>query len=446
MILKNFRSKVTLRVIVITVLAFALSWLILQTRLYATMLIITALIIYHLAMLIKLVDKTNQDLQRFFDAIKYADFSQHFGSTGLGSSFDGLKSAFADVVEVFQKARAEKEENFRYLQTVVQHVGIGLIAFDRDGRVELINGAAKRLLRLNHLLDIAALKERSEELVGKLESLGSGQKALLKIYDEDDILHFIIYATEFSLRGRQIKLVSLQNIQSELDEKEMEAWQKMIRVLTHEIMNSVTPISSLAGTISGIIQQQSKHQDQEPDYMDDIRTALDTIERRSNGLIRFVETYRSLTKIPRPNFQIVPLQPLVERLMTLVKGQVAPEKVTIIHQIEPATLEVTADPDMLEQVLLNLLINALQAFRGGSGQIKLISGIDRRGRIYIRISDDGPGISADVQEKIFIPFFTTKKEGSGIGLSLCRQIMRMHRGSIAVHSELGNGTTFTLRF
>ena len=446
MILKNFRSKVTLRVIVITILAFCLSWLILETRLYATMLIAAAVIIYQIAMLIKLVDKTNQDLQRFFDAIKYADFSQHFGNTGLGSSFDGLKSAFSDVVTVFQKARAEKEENFRYLQTVVQHVGIGLIAFDAEGKVELINNAAKRLLRLSHLREISDLNNRSEKLVEILQTLGTGQKALTKIYDEEDILHFIIYATEFSLRGRQIKLVSLQNIQSELEEKEMEAWQKMIRVLTHEIMNSVTPISSLAGTVSGIIQKQSSDSEGQPAYLSDIRTALDTIERRSNGLIRFVETYRSLTKIPRPNFQIVLLGPLVERLMTLVQGQVDPQKVTIVHTIEPESLEVTADPDLLEQVLLNLLINALQAFRGGSGLVQLNCGIDKHGRIFIRISDNGPGISPEVREKIFIPFFTTKKEGSGIGLSLCRQIMRMHRGSIAVHSEIGQGTTFTLRF
>ena len=255
MVYKRFRVVVIARVFLLIATIYLLLHLIfnLETRLYATMLIVLLVIIYQSYALIHYVEKTNRDLQRFLMTIKHEDFSQTFIGVGLGSSFEDLKEAFNDVIEKFYKARAEKEEHFRYLQTVVQHIPIGLITFRSDGKVTLFNTAAKKILKRPNLRHIDDLGSTSKPLVTTLYELNSGERALVKIHDRDEILQLVISGTEFRLRERNYKLVSIQNIQAELEEQELDAWQKLIRVLTHEIMNSVTPIASLASTLNDLV-------------------------------------------------------------------------------------------------------------------------------------------------------------------------------------------------
>jgi nitrogen fixation/metabolism regulation signal transduction histidine kinase len=407
--------------------------------------------LYQIYALIRYVEKTNIYLSRFLEAIKYEDFSQSFASVGYGKSFNELKSAFAEVLGKFKQTRAEKEEQYRYLQTVLQHIAIGLISFRQDGEVELINTAAKRILKTPHLKNVKTLESFSPKLVTALLNTKPREKSLIKIEQHGDLLQLAIYATEFKLREQQYTLVSIQNIQYELEEKEMEAWQNLIRVLTHEIMNSVTPIGSLASTMQGLlndirIPDFDKKTEQE-DMLTDARTAAGTIEKRSRGLIEFVESYRKLTRLPRPDFQIIRISDLFKRVDQLMADQLKGNNIQWKTTIDPDTLEITADPAMIEQVLINLIVNAIQAVANLEKREIHITGLmDSRGRSVIQVSDNGPGIDSDVQEKIFIPFFTTKKGGSGIGLSLSRQIMRLHRGSISVQSQPNQETTFTLRF
>jgi two-component system nitrogen regulation sensor histidine kinase NtrY len=446
MILKKFRFRVFLQVIFIFLEILLFSYLILQTSLYATMAVVLLVIIFQTYGLIRYVEKTNQHLVRFFEAVEHADFSQSFSPTGLGSVFDELKESFSRVIEAFQRNRSEKEENFRYLQTVVQHIGIGLIAFNSGGEVELINTAAKRLLKINLLKHIDMLASFSPELVNKLYSIKSNNRALVKVYDDDELLQLAIYATQFKIRNRQITLVSLQNIQGELEEKEMEAWQNLIRVLTHEIMNSVTPISSLAATANQILKNNFK-QHTDDDNLDDIRQSVSTIQKRSEGLLHFVGTYRNLTRLPKPNFQIIPVKEIFSNIERLMSAQIDTNSIKLLIRTDPESLEITADPELLEQVLINLVLNAAHALQNSSdGKIQIEGFLNDRGRVVLQVTDNGPGLLPEVQEKIFIPFFTTKKEGSGIGLSLCRQIMRLHRGTITVHSTPNVKTTFILRF
>lgn len=447
MVYKNFRLHCILRVTLLGATIYLFFYLLLQTTLYATIAIVASIILYQVYSLIHYVEKTNRDLTRFLEAIKHTDFSQNFSGTGLGSSFEPLKIAFNEVIEQFRRARSEKEEHFRYLQTVVQHVGIGLIAFSREGEVSLINTAAKRLLHVPHLKNIKTLETFSRPLVTTLLQLESGGKALIKIDDKTEILHLAIYATEFKLREQQFTLVSLQNIQSELEEKEMEAWQNLIRVLTHEIMNSVTPIASLASTVNDLLVTQKTGSDIGADSITDMRGAVQTIQKRSEGLLHFVDAYRSLTRIPRPNFKIFRVTELFGGVEQLLRASFKEKTVFLKIAIEPESLELTADPEMIEQVLINLLLNAIQSLNGRTGaKIELHSRLDERGRVIIQVTDNGPGIIPEVLEKIFIPFFTTKPEGSGIGLSLSRQIMRLHRGTITARSEPNVATVFTLRF
>jgi len=442
MVYKNFRLNCILRVALLGATIYLFFYLLLQTTLYATIVIAGSIIFYQIYSLIHYVEKTNRDLTRFLEAIQHTDFSQTFSSTGLGSSFEPLKKAFNEVIEQFRRARSEKEEHFRYLQTVVQHVGIGLIAFERGGEVGLINTAAKRLLRVTHLKNIKTLETLSPPFVATLLQLESGGKALVKIEAKNDLLHLAIYATEFKLREQQFTLVSIQNIQSELEEKEMEAWQNLIRVLTHEIMNSVTPIASLASTVNDLLDAKKTGSE-----IGDMRGAVETIQKRSEGLLHFVDAYRSLTRIPRPNFKIFRIAELFAGVEQLLRASFKEKTVNLNLNIEPESLELTADPEMIEQVLINLLLNAIQAVNGQpNAGISLTARLDERGRVLIQVADNGPGIIPEVLEKIFIPFFTTKPEGSGIGLSLSRQIMRLHRGAITARSEPNVETVFTLRF
>ena len=451
MVYKRFRINLTLRVILIGALFFLFFFLLFQTRLFAALFITGSFILYQIYSLIYYVNKTNRDLTRFFQSIKFQDFSQTFKDEGQGSSFADLRATYTEIINAFRKTRAEKEEHYRYLQTVVQHVGIGLIVFQTDGNVELINTAAKRLLKVSHLKNIKSLESFSKPLVNTLFHLKSREKALVKVEDDDELLHLALYATEFKLRGQKFSLVSIQNIHSELEEKELEAWQKLIRVLTHEIMNSITPIASLASTINELLKEGSgsltSKKEADAESLDDVHQALQTIQKRSQGLLHFVDSYRNLTSIPKPKFQIFSVKEIFTRVEKLMQANIKEKAISFKVNIEPQSLKLTADPELIEQVLINLLLNAFQALDGQeNAEIELEARLDGRGKIIIQVIDNGPGIEQENMEKIFIPFYSTKEGGSGIGLSLSRQIMRLHRGTISAHSKPNLETVFTLRF
>jgi nitrogen fixation/metabolism regulation signal transduction histidine kinase len=448
MIIKHFRLQVITRLIFLVLTIYLFIYLLDTTELYATLVIVVFIFIYQIYALIHLMETTNRRLITFLEAIRHADFSQSFRGTELGKSYRQLNEAFSEVMKNFQKIRGEKEENYRYLQTVVQHVGVGLIAYDRSGKIELINTAAKRLLNVTQIGRVQSLKSISDVLVQKLMEMKPRTRDLIRVQYDDDILNLAIYTTEFRLRGRALTLASIQNIQSELEEQEMEAWQKLIRVLTHEIMNSMTPISSLARTIDEWLLEIGKGQEsRKATDLQDIQEAITTIQKRSEGLIHFVESYRQLTRIPQPNFQIINVSELFKRVVQLMEKELGEKTIIFIQIIEPEELTVTADSELIEQVLINLFKNAIDALNKiKKGKIILSGEKDQRGRVIISMSDNGQGIVPEAREKIFVPFFTTKKTGSGIGLSLSRQIMRQHRGGITVTSDPNKETTFKLIF
>lgn len=451
---RHFRIQAILRVLLLAATMLAAVWLFALTTSYVAGGLVALLVVAQLSSLVRYVERTNHDLTRLLRSIRYSDFSQSFTAQGRGKAFEELSEAFREVMDNFRKARAEKEESYRYLETVMQHIGVGLISFKSDGTVELINTAAKRLLRMPHLKHIGALEMLSPELVETLLRLRSGENALVKVMDEDELLHLAVYATEFRMREERYKLVSIQNIQSELEEAEVEAWQKLTRVLTHEIMNSVAPIASLAATANGLLEEtkalENGHAPDPAEWTEtlgDVRGAVRTIERRSQGLLNFVQAYRRLTRVPKPNFEILPVRQLFRDVEELMRPEMAARSIRFVVRVDPETLDLTADPNLIDQVLLNLVRNAMQAVEGTpSAEVRLEATIGPRGRVVIQVIDNGPGIVEEAMEKIFIPFFTTKKEGSGIGLSLSREIMRQHGGTLTAISRPGLRTVFTLRF
>jgi len=451
MVYKNFKLNCAVRLILITA-NLLLSFITFYTmHFYITPILLLVLSIIQFFSLLNYIQKTNQYLTNFLESIRYADFTRSFKVEGLGSKYDELKEAFNDVISDFQNIRSEKEENFHYLQNVIQHIGIALIAYSRDGEVELVNNSARKLFHINRLRNIEQLEKFSPKLADYLLQMKSGQQTLLQINKDDNYLQLSISATEFKLKNRSIILVSLQNIQSELEEQEMASWQKLISVLTHEIMNSITPIASLSATINQMIIENIEQNDRgnylDSETIEDVRSSMTTINKRSTGLIRFVESYRSLTKVPKPEFEIIPVHSIFQNIHNLLDEEMKHQKVIFTSSINPFTLELTADQEQIEQVLINLIKNALHALKEKNiAEIKLSASLDERSHIKIQITDNGAGIVPEVLDKIFIPFFTTKPTGSGIGLSLSRQILRNHGGSISVDSEPNKFTTFTLKF
>lgn len=450
MIFKNFRFNLIVRVIFLIASIF-LFYYSFATDYFFTPIIVGAAIIFQVSSMVRYIDKTNRELTSFLESIRFNEFTRTFKMEGLGSSFEELNTAFNEVINDFQRVRSEKEEHFYYLQTILQNIDISLIAFQNDGTIELINKSAKKLFQISGLTNIKGLENMSKELVDLLFRIKPGQSELVKVYDEDDFLQLAVYATTIKVKEKVITLVTIKDIQHVLEEQETEAWQKLIRVLTHEIMNSITPISSLSSTLENVLKEYSfKGKGQtsvDNESLTEIEKALQTINKRSNGLLHFVNTYRNLTRIPKPNFEICKIEELFSNINLLMAKELDKQKIKLITHVEPPKLEITADEQLIEQILINLMKNSIHALKGRNGnEIHLNAFYNKRGRFTIQVIDNGPGILPDVLDKIFIPFFTTKTSGSGIGLSLSRQIMRLHGGTITAHSKIEEETAFTLTF
>ncbi|MBC8154215.1 MAG: PAS domain-containing protein [Bacteroidetes bacterium] len=393
------------------------------------------------------VTGVNRKLTRFLESVQYADFAVAFkADSTLGPSFRDLNEQFNAVLDAFRQARAEKETNLQYLNTIVQHVSVGLLSFDTGGNVELVNQAALRLLGIYRLRQLSELQATHPELVTLFQATTPTGPT---VYQTDEQVELSVRCTQVRLRGRLVTLVSLQNIHPELQRKELEAWQNLTNVLRHEIMNSVTPIVSLVGTMQQIVDTELVGMAQTTDVSEsisDLRMALSTIENRGRGIMRFVDAYRHFTTIPPPKLAEVAVATLLQTVVKLVQPDSQQRDVTIELMPLPAQLRIAADANQIEMVLLNLIRNAIESLIDWPGPVIRIDAYSADNRVGIRITDNGPGIEPEALEKIFIPFFTTKKTGSGIGLSLSRQIMQLHGGQLTVVSSPGQGSTFTLVF
>lgn len=407
------------------------------------------IIVLQLLELYRFSSQTNRKLTRFLESVKYSDFISGFNTDNrLGKSFRDLNVAFNEVLEAFRKTRSEKEEHWQYLNTVVQQVRTGIISYDVDGTVQLINTNAKKFLGVtNTIKNISELKDRNPHLYEIIEATMPGKSSL---YKEASELQLTIQATEMRIRGNAVKLITMQNIQTELQKQELEAWQNLTRVLRHEIMNSITPISSLTSTLREILDydliKKENGYELKNEGAEDLREGLDTIESRSKGLIRFIDAYREYTSLPQPKIKTVRVTELIDRVGQFMKTQLKKTTIEFTYSCESEFLTIQADEEMIEQVLINLVKNAMESL-GNSKQGKItLKGEAHENNVIIEVADNGPGIIKEALAKIFVPFFTTKKSGSGIGLSLSRQIMQMHNGTLTVDSVPDVKTVFSLKF
>lgn len=448
MVFKNFRLIIVARVALIVGTVLLFFYLLNNTDYYVSLTLTGILIIIEVVSLIHYAEKTNRKITSFLESIRHNDYISTIPVSKEGRSFDDLHSSFNEVINEIKKTRASEQEHFNYLKTAVEHINIGIVAFHRNGDVDLFNAAVKNLFNIDDLRNINQLAQIEPELPQKLLNLGSGDHILIKLFVKDKIRQLSVSTTEFRLRGKFFVLISLQDIHSELEEKEIESWQKLIRVLTHEIMNSITPISSLANTVEeALFDEDGKLKPLDEDDTDTVQTGLKTINKRSQGLLNFVQLYRSLTRVPRPNFKHFQVQELFDDMKQIMEPKTQQAGIECVYKIIPPGLKLLADPDLLEQVLINLVVNAIHALDGiEKPRITLEAFKDFNERVIIKITDNGKGIKPDIMDKIFVPFFTSKKEGSGVGLSLSRQIMRMHKGNVGVKSTPGEGAVFILTF
>lgn len=452
MVFKSFKVQLIGRIVILMFTMFLFANLYYTDTYFFTKFLVFILLLIQAYYLYSFHEKSNREIVHFLESIHYDDFTNTYPERKSGSSRDSLYHEFNEILRKFREIRADKEAQHQYLRTIVQHIGIGIITFDKKGEVQIMNNAAKKLLGVTLIKNIRQVGKDHPDLTATFFDLKTGGRDLVKITRNEEEIQLAMYAIELSLRGEAFKLISIQNIQSELEEKEMEAWQNLIRVLTHEIMNSVTPISSLAATVetelSEFLNDDSDVNKITNDQLEDFYLSLKTIHRRSDSLIKFVSDFRNMTRIKLPNLASVGINEMIQHVLMLLKPDMALHGIEVNCSVKPE-LTANIDKEQIEQVVINVVKNAVQALAAGEKDDKRLTITAMptdSGGVFISVADNGTGIEEEALKKIFIPFFTTKKNGSGIGLSLSKQIMRKHGGNISAKSKIGEGTEFILKF
>lgn len=445
----RFRLFVLIRVIVLFLTVAAFVYLVFFDRKYVTTVVTGFLIFFEVFELFNFIESTNKKLKRFFDAIKYNDFNMGFTHDNkLGKTFKELNMAFKDVIDAILAERKKREQFFQQLNVVVENIGTGIISLDESGKVKLINKAALTLLGLENLRNVDDLNAKSPALarvLGQLE--GSMNRAT---YKNERGQELAIKETRYKLGTDSFRLLAFQDIREELQAKELEAWQNLTKVLRHEIMNSIAPISSLTSTLSDILAEDLVQENgvisMSDESLEDLTEGLSTISGRSEGLIDFVNAYRDYTNLPNPEKRPHEINHITQEAIFLLKSDFEQNDVALAFSPSRSAQHLTLDQQLIQQVLINLIKNAREAVHGKPEGKVIVLTTKRNSEIIVEISDNGPGITDEAREKIFMPFFSTKNRGSGIGLSLSKQIMQMHGGDIRLETELGKGSTFSMVF
>jgi two-component system, NtrC family, nitrogen regulation sensor histidine kinase NtrY len=445
----RFRSGIALRTVVLFVTIVAVAAMVAQTQWYVTIMLCVVVAVLQMVWLIQFATQSSREVARFLDAISFDDTSQSFSGLLGDSAHRDLGVAMARVLDLLRTGRSEREEQARYLQTLIAHVPVALISVEEVGRVQLLNVAARRLFE-TILTQTAHFTRYGESFAVGMESVRPGGTAILRMERTSGTIQLKAAATDMTLAGVRRRLISLQNIENEMSAQEMAAWQTVIRVMAHEVMNSLTPVSSLSATARDLVRDvltQLPAGDPRAGALTDACDALETVVRRSEGLLHFVQNHRRLTKPLVTQIEVMPVQRVFARIQRLLGAEISARDIQMTTHVEPEILEVAADSDLLDQALINLVRNSIEALRDvPTGHIALSARRGQDGRVVIAVADDGPGIATEQREKIFVPFFTTKRQGSGVGLTLVRQIATAHSATVDVAQTPGGGATVSLRF
>ncbi|MDW3647185.1 MAG: HAMP domain-containing sensor histidine kinase [Bacteroidia bacterium] len=452
---RKYKLSLVLRVLILFLsllaLAFAISWLDFQDNLSISLLVLVPLsgiCFFSTKNFLRFTIRRFGEMDDFFESIKYRDFSRYFNEKSGAQDIRELRKGFNKVNDTFLQINAEKEAQHLYLQKILELIETGIIAYDTEnGNVLWINEAFKKTLNVPSLKWIQFIAERKPELYQKIFKGNHSQGNIISIDNGESMIKIMISSSNFQVKEEAFKLIVIQNIDDPLNQNESEAWKKLLSVMTHEIMNSIAPISSLAGTLRQKIRLALEDSEEHPLEMEDLKLSIESIRSRSEGLMKFAKTYRGLNKIGEPNLKLVPIYPLLENICNLLQPSLDKKNVDLELEIDNPDLKVEIDAYLIEQVLINLLLNAIEACKDvEEPKVKILVEKNTHGKTIIKVADNGNGIPEEIVDKIFIPFFSTKKNGSGIGLSLCKQIMLMHKGRIQLNTREGKGTVISLLF
>lgn len=450
MVYRRFSAFLAIRLIVVGLAVTAVTWLLLQPGYHSATILAAALLAATASELWWFVSRTNREVARFLDSARHADYSQRFSLEDIGTGFGELGDTFTDILDKLHEQREIGVVEERRLRALIDHIPVPLLTVHGDDSITLQNNAARRLFGASHVTRLSDLRQFGTSFHDAVAEAIPGNRELVTFAVEEVEYRLTLATTENIVAGESNRLVSLQDIQSELDVAQIQAWQDLVRVLTHEIMNSITPVTSLASTASDVVDDVlTKTPVDSPivDDLTDLRDAVNTVARRSDSLMQFVHSYRQLTRLAPPEKKRLQIGELFDSVGTLAEAEWPESRTVLSRCVEPAELDVYADRDLLEPVLLNLLRNAWQVLGDiQDPRIELRGRLNRRGNVIIEVCDNGPGVPDDIARKIFVPFFTTKSEGSGVGLALARQVMTAHGGFIRVGPNDGGGAKFTLTF
>lgn len=441
---KNFRIQVIIRLaIIILACGFLMYFLIIDEKyirsFYLGIFILIALIEFFFY-----IDRSNRDVANFFQSILNSDFTNTFNAAKKGRSFGHLYENMNKITKKFRELSSEKEIQYLYLQTLIEQADVGLFSFTDRGDIRLVNMAFRELLNLRPITLNSSINDLPGEMGDLLKSLAPGKRKLITMKIREKMVPLVFIANKIKTEKENFTLIAVQNIRQELDEKELDAWQKLIRVLTHEIMNSATPITSLSSSLYDILQHPKEESLTEKEKQK-IVTGLEAIHDRSSGLMRFTQAYQELTRIPQPRMESIPMDEFMHRLEILGKAQLEDQSIAFHIAATDELHHLKGDVNLLDQVFLNLLTNSIEALRGRQDPtIEIHFSRTEEGKAMIRFKDNGTGMTEEIREQIFVPFFTTREKGSGIGLSLCKQIIRLHGGMLGIESVKNQGTTFTI--
>lgn len=449
MVYKRLYIQVIIRVVLLLATCIVLSRIIFSSGYVHASIVVSGILLFETLEVIRYLNRTNRQLAQFFSSLPDRDSSLKFIGSETADSFRELSLRLEQIRILFQKERREKEAQHNYLNYLIEQIGVGIITYGDDGRIDLINPAAKAIFADKNIPELASLNKYNPEFEILIKDLELNEKALIRIIVKDELFYLTVQKSLFKLEDKSYWLISFQDINSELDKKELDAWQKIIRVLTHEIMSSISPVSSLSEHLLNKIQDPNKPgivKEPKGILMEDLAEGLEIIKTRGEGLMEFVRHYHSFTHLPIPVLEEVQLGPFLEKIRNLVEPECKKNDISAMLELSES-IQISIDPQLIEQVFLNLIRNSIQALEGTvSGKsISIIAGRDVSG-VQISVRDNGCGIDIDNMDNIFIPFYTTRTKGSGIGLSLAKQIMRLHNGQISVKSDGGNGAEFILRF
>jgi len=445
--LKQLQLKIFIRILLFFITLLTLSFLILKgLTIYA--LLMVPVIIYQLLELFRFQNRSNKELLQFIQSIEYRDFSRNFDVKHAPAELQTLRESFNKIISTLKFISKEKETSYHYLQKILELVDTGIISYNLEsGEVVWMNESLKKMLQLPYLKTIYSLEKRDRQLYDDVISLKPTEGKITTAHVEKRAFKILLSATAFQTDGKKFMLIAFQNINEALDETESKAWKKLLSVMTHEIMNSVAPISSLADTLKTRLANSINHIENKDGAVHDLEIGIDTIKRRSESLLKFAEVYRNLNKISNPNLKTVYVRDLFENLYQLMEPTLEQKNIEMDIVLKDTGLMVEVDTSLIEQVLINLVVNAIEAVKDNpDGRIVLSANLSAKQKGFIKVADNGAGMTEDVIENIFIPFFSTKKNGSGIGLSLCKEIMMLHKGNIEVQSKPEQGSVFTLQF